>query len=48
VDVRKGKRQRWHVPKGKRCSRVAHGQESQEAQQGKRVGKKRSDELSKY
>ena len=47
MDVRKGRRQRWCIPKGERCSRAAHGQESQEVQQGKRVGKERSDEPSK-
>jgi len=48
VDIRKGRRQKWHTPRGKRHSRAAHRQESQKAQQKRRVDKGRSDEPSKY
>jgi len=40
--------ERWHGPERQRCSKVAHEQETQKAQQKKRVVKKRSKELSKY
>jgi len=48
VDIRKGRKQRQHTPGEERCSRAAHRQESQKAQQKRKVDKRRSDEPSKY
>jgi len=47
VDVRKEGRQRRYALKRERYSRAVHGQESQKAQQKRRIGKGRSDEPSK-
>jgi len=43
VDVRKGRKQKWRTLRGEKHSRVAHRQESQKAQQKRRVDKGRSD-----
>jgi len=48
MDVRKGRKQKQCTPRGERCSRVVHRQESWKVQQKKKVDKERLDKPSKY
>jgi len=46
-DVQKKEKGRQHALLREKCSKVAHGQETQKAQQKKRIVKGKIEELSK-